>query len=447
MKTLQTWVRRLRRRTVSEEGFTLSELMIVIAITAIIVAVIATAMTASVKTTTSAQSRTDRSNDAQLVSAYWVSDAANASTVSTSSVPVGGCELTGLASPSLVAGFTWSDAAPVVKSAVYVSSGGKLVRRYCERGGANDTHHDTTVVKELASAQATCPNDATCTGLPSRVQLAVSEPDSYNYSLQGMPRTQSPHDSPLMGNIAIYVGGTLSMNAQGTVNVLGASMVYVGGATDCNNQSTINSDYFYSGGSDDPQGHCPNNGDSSYPDPLESVVAPSAPTNLNPATDTSNPCSAPTVTTFRPGRYTGNVTMTGCLAPGLYWLDAGATLRDVTSAPGGVLFYVNNGNLDIDRSATLTPWVGGSYPGGSYANTEHLTLFSRKTPAPGLANTILIQTNSGTVVNIDGVIYAKNGSLELRNSNANLQLTGAINVKNLAINGQGASAQPVSVTY
>lgn len=406
----------------NEGGFTLVELLVAVFISGALVAVLASAFFVGTKTTIEADARLKESSDAQLLTNYFRADAASAAYFSKTTPPPG-CALDSGASP--VANFGWTSyatGAPVQHSALYYrpsASSTSLFRRYCE---GTTTKHQVEVVKRLSSTTApvvTCPPLASCDGVlaPSQVVLDVTESsNSYAYKVQGTNRTDPASGSTLLGNISIHVGGDLSMNSQTEILVNNGGVVYAGNVSKCTNKADVVADVMYTAGT----GGCGSDGDiDPFPDPLSALQAPDKPTSTGSKTGTCNSKNA-----WTPGYYSGKLTVKNeCLKSGVYYLDGGADLENVTSEAGGVLIYVNNGNVNFDGSNTLAPMTTGSNAG--------VVLFMKR----DLAGTITLQPKSGQTTAIDGIIYAAGGTLELQNNNSTLSLLGAVVVKNLDMGG------------
>ncbi len=185
----------------SEDGFTLVELMVSVAILGIIIGAISAAIIVGLQTSDRTTNRLAESHDAQDVAAFFVTDMQSAVTVTykamdTVSMVPAGCSPA--SSPLLV--FSWTDPSAGAEMVSYYSatsgSETQLVRQQCVAGSAS-----TVVVAHLLGSStplvACVPTACTVPGLvspaPRTVSLALSAVGSdgttYSYTLQGSRRT------------------------------------------------------------------------------------------------------------------------------------------------------------------------------------------------------------------------------------------------------------------
>src|SRR5207245_2594220 len=135
MKLLNRIVRRLQKRLSQDQsGFTLPELLMTVVISGIIVGALASSFLVSATAVTTSKQRPNEPPAAQQASAYFLSDAANASYFSASTPPavMAGCPDFGAGNN--VALFRWTEgsgAGSVTKDVFYGTSGSpaELVRR------------------------------------------------------------------------------------------------------------------------------------------------------------------------------------------------------------------------------------------------------------------------------------------------------------------------------
>jgi prepilin-type N-terminal cleavage/methylation domain-containing protein len=420
MKLVNRIVRSIERRLSQDQsGFTLPELLMAIVISGIIVGALASGFGVSVKAMTTSQQRLAESHDAQQASAYFVSDAANASYFSPATVPTPAIPSCPTFGAGTVAVFEWTEAA-VRKDAFYGTTGtpAQLLRRYCENGVQQS---DVSLVKNVGSPAPTitCPT-AACTATSAYLELNVHEKSTnYNYTLRADPRT-TPF-GPMTG-IAVYVGGTLTLGGTGTDIDVPVGAVMVGGSSSCNAGSSLTAaDGFYG-----PSPGCtgqqsgtlpPNPFAGAVPPPDPGTNATTAPPNNNYTPPNGNDCGS-TMPTYRPGRYPNDSKVeNGCLAAGLYYFSAGALLNTLRAASGGVQIFVATGDLDLSGATMLEPMTSDS---------AHVTVW---------VNAGDVKTNDG--MTIKGYVYSPTGELWV-SSNSGALTTGGVNVAQLRFSGNSS---------
>lgn len=162
-----------------QQGFTLVELMIAIAITGLIVSAIAGALIVSFATTGVTQARLAESHDVQITSAYLANDVQSAASVNLSS----GGTCSG-ASTTLVT-FNYEHGNAEYACGTAANGETQVTRRF---GG------DTVVLAHFAGAArptVTCAPNAGCGGTVNSVTMAFSEASGYSYTLVGSRRGYS----------------------------------------------------------------------------------------------------------------------------------------------------------------------------------------------------------------------------------------------------------------
>ena len=184
-----------------EEGFTLIELIVAVAVLGVIIGAIAASLVVSLQTTDVTTDRLNESNDAQMAAVYYVQDVASATDVDVTD------EHACAAGNEVVVQFSWTeqslngagDIVDVAKVASYEyqaplgADGGRLVRLHCTDAGAPSS---VVIAQSLASKPI-----LTCDGagpgvcdlsdpddVPRMVQLTVSETNDYTYELSGSRR-------------------------------------------------------------------------------------------------------------------------------------------------------------------------------------------------------------------------------------------------------------------
>jgi len=434
---------RVRRRlSTSEGGFTLVELLIVVVISGIIASALASAFVAGAQTTTVADQRLKESKDAQLASAYFVADAANATYFSKDTRKSTLCpdaSVTGGGDQN-VALFEWSDTGGS-KSAYYVKSGTEIQRRYCE---------GSTLVSKVAAVQnlgttapeVTCPvPDVTsaCTSTPAAVQLKVTEASGYSFSLRATPRPGASTPNALRG-IAAYIGGggmTLG-GSNSNLSVPKGTIQIEGGPDTCNGSPGPNpGGGFYSSNPSTANQNCGAKLAASITDPLYKVLLPTKPPVPDPTKpNTSKLCGDSTpVATMYPGYYAANTTLKGCLASGIYWVDgtntnSKLTLDGVTAASRGVSIFVKNGSVEFKNAINLSPMsLDDTSLNTEEQNVAGVTLFLDRDDTGSVKV-------GGQTVTVAGYTYAAKGTLDLQASGANYR-TGAVDVYKLSVQGNG----------
>lgn len=200
---------RLRR---SEDGFSLPELLIVVAISSAIALALASAFIVGIKTTAEAQTRLQESHDAQLLATYFGGDVGSVAPNGISTTPPSGRCLSdplrsnGGAAKLRLPGTTvvrlhWTEDgngrdAWYVQPEIQQDDGTwarstELVRRYCEDDSAavSQVRSEVRVVKHMRQATLYCPPSGPCTGSPNRVELTIEELSGFDYTLRALPRS------------------------------------------------------------------------------------------------------------------------------------------------------------------------------------------------------------------------------------------------------------------
>jgi prepilin-type N-terminal cleavage/methylation domain-containing protein len=207
-------LQRVRRRLDADDGFTLIELVVTVAIVGIIVVALTGIVLSYLKNSISAEGRLTESHDVQFASAYWQRDVASIGVRSTTYDPSAGVHsfplLTSvtkdgsLASCTLPSGtavvtLAWSQydvtdpdhPQTVTVSYVATPSGSRyqLTRRRC----TGSTINSTVKVANNLTAAPTVSCDVACTGagsnVPSSVTLALSVNDPNGQSTSNYTST------------------------------------------------------------------------------------------------------------------------------------------------------------------------------------------------------------------------------------------------------------------
>lgn len=178
--------------TRDDHGFTLIEMLMAIAILGIIVGALGTALIVALKNLDATQTRMAESHDAQMASAYVVTDVQSATGITTTQPKCG-------TTTSPVAVLSWSDQGTAnVATYVLETAGGerRLRRTYVVGTSSNDVivaHHlqatcgDATVDDPAIAVSESCAPPASC---PSRVVLTLTDATGYRFSLTGERRVR-----------------------------------------------------------------------------------------------------------------------------------------------------------------------------------------------------------------------------------------------------------------
>jgi large repetitive protein len=382
-------------RGAGDAGFTLVELLIVIALEAIIVGALGSAFILLMNNSTTVSESLSRTSDARIAASSIVGDAGNSSGPETSLTDTTSCPdanppVAGTASP--VVRFDWnstSSTGVVVPDIVnYVTVSSTLLRRACVSGVLVS---DTAVAANVASASITCAPTADCSGTPTSITATIVETQgrtggtAFQYSATGAfqkvlavgaPLTpQNPEALVALGTgTACGSGATgLSLTASSSMRVYGATFVDNANATCKAMSMTSNATYqagntaILTGGSCSATtgSVCPatTSYSPSITDPYGSITAPT--TSGRPA---KSGCSGGNAA---PGVYASTLSVssgTCTLATGIYILQNGLSLSgsaSLTTATGGVLVYVTGGTVSTSSTASITLAAATS---GTYAN-------------------------------------------------------------------------------
>lgn len=205
----------LRRRTREDDGFTLIELVLSVAILGVISAALCGVVLQYLKTTSDTSARLNESTDQQFISTYWQNDVSSLGrqTLNSSSaltpeqsvfVNSAGPASCGTSVGTVVVAFAWNefnvnatnpanawDTTPHEVAYVTVPAGSRLLlkRVRCRNGAASQPQ---TVAHNLATSP-TIDCDTTCGAAtpPNRVSMTFTVKDAKNANSQGYTTTVS----------------------------------------------------------------------------------------------------------------------------------------------------------------------------------------------------------------------------------------------------------------
>ncbi len=195
----------------AEDGFTLPELLMAVAILAIIIAPLTMSFITGLRVVGRVDQKFNDSRSGLISAADWSNDVANANTIT-----LGGSGACGSGGTVLVT-FAWSDAATASDNSaapsnrasyVYDTTNKKLLRNYCANGGSSsqsvpavslDAAPTVACFSTGGAANATCNTDPTSGAVTRWVKLSVTSaqnspspsdpnPAKYQFTLEGTRR-------------------------------------------------------------------------------------------------------------------------------------------------------------------------------------------------------------------------------------------------------------------
>ena len=378
----------------SDKGFTLIELIIVVAIIPLIVGALAVSLISVFSLQNATASRLNDTADSQVVSSYFIGDVQSSAQVQVTSNPLTTSLCGGVSGTQLLA-MQWSGSAgdyqtTVSYDEVQQPDGTYVLERLACTNGSVTPSSTTVIAADLAnpSQESACINvgdlSTTCTTDTSTpvvsndialVRLTVKEPkSSYTYTLQATPRAWTPASGGGVGipfapitllgqctgsgttgssltlaqnsSLTVNQGSGLGLIAVGSTcanSVLvdnGASMNVAGVATANQYLNSVTTQ----SGSVSP---IPEDPGSNLTDPLTTMTAPSGPTVT--AQPSTNLCTEYLGVWYcNPGNYKDDpTTLFGNSAtvdffPGNYWFESGLNMvnnLNVTFGTGTYVFY------------------------------------------------------------------------------------------------------------
>lgn len=418
-----------------DQGFTLTELLVVLVIMPLIVGAIAVAVIASFRDQNGISGRLSDSTSAQITSAFYTRDVQSATLISTgpsvTSPHQCGFGTSSVNAMSLVVGLNWGSpsATGTVVSYWYSSVSGSLVRLFCT-GGTTTPASTVTVAIGLAagsgaSAAISPANDsavaqsgwaatAGTSSLPpvSAVTLAAFETSSsYNFTLTAGPRASQAEAGTGGTGVALLLLGSGSSvlgcsGGSSNLNIVGSAVI----------NSTSNPSGSISGGAKIVA--TPGPIYSAEPTPA-TAISTSGGSSVTPTPIAGGPVQDPYLAltppstaglptyssgTYQgPGVYTTTLTIGSntTLATGTYIFQNGFTLsgtHSLSSAAGGVLLYVSGGQINLSGGSgiNLQPLTPAPYPSAS-----DLVIWQNSTDT----STLNLSGGSGLTA-FGGLIYA-----------------------------------------
>ncbi len=390
---------RLRKRAAGrdEAGFTLVELLVVLVIMPVIIGAIADVVVTSLKSQNGVSGRLSDSASAEVTSAFYERDVQSAAFVTTfagASQPAPcGTESPVTSGMTFELALNWGGTTALGGANVAYwdnPSTGDLWRVYCPTGsstpsssakvafGLTATGIQTTVAPS-DDATAAAAGWTSTDGISGITLAAAESASSYSFDLLGVPRVSSPFSegltpggtpaSPfppyplLLLGAGSGTGTLLTCDGNGQVNVGGTAYIDSAshGAAQLSGNASLSATLIdlLTGGTIATSGNASyspqaTGGGSSVSDPYASLTAPTGSTAAPPTTSGGT-------TTYHPGVYASQLTLSGnstnVFATGTYIFENGISTSgnaSVSSAPGGVLFYVAGGQVSITGNGSLT---------------------------------------------------------------------------------------------
>ncbi len=424
-----------------DDGFTLVELLVAIAILGIVVGVLASAFIVSARTTGATTQRFNESHDAQIASAYVANDVQSANSISTVAACGGGA-------PLLTFVYAPVESVTALASYFYIGADKQLIRRFCEDGVTSIS--DVILAHHVGSAPAMNCDEGPCVTdtQPFSVRFTITEEvvppatDPYVFTLVGTRRAFHADDEPSTDNNAypplLALGDTgiqIELSGANAGLKVNGKIIVNSGDDPAVTLNRGNTSFVYDSLEIYDDGTCPNcpdppgvvNRDTRVVDPLAGLQPPGVQPNALP----------PNGNTFSPGTYATQLALTSSatLEPGIYVLQAGLCLTgspNATITGTGVFLYItgsgpcDNGTYAFgvagNGSISLSPMTSGDYAG--------ITIWSTTSAQLRIAG-------NGGVKSIDGLIYAPASSrVTLGAGNGGL-LIDAIIAQNIRVEGNG----------
>lgn len=457
---------RSTRTVAADEGFTLIELIIVVAIIPLIVGALAVSLISVFSLQNATASRLNDTADSQVVASYFIGDVQSSAQVTSQALTTSSC---GNVSGTQLLAMQWSGSAGNYQTTVsYVEvqqpDGTYVLERLACTNGSVTPSSTTIIASDLAnpSQESACINlgdlSSTCavtsgwevSNLIALVRLTVNEPkSSYTYTLQATPRAWTPASGggagipfapitllgPCSGSGTTGSSLTLAQNSSLTVNQgSGYGLIAVGSTCPnsvlIDNGATMNvagvataNQYLNSVTTQSGSvSTIPEDPGSNLTDPFSTTMtAPSGPAGT--AVPSSTLCTESLGVWYcNPGNYADDpTTLFGNSAtvdffPGNYWFQAGLNMvnnLNVTFGTGTYVFYgsstvLSNGpgtNNAIDGTGGVLFYAPNGWI--NLANNANVNL----TALPGENGVTIWDASSTTDASGCTVSLGNNGSL------------------------------------
>jgi prepilin-type N-terminal cleavage/methylation domain-containing protein len=441
-----------------EAGFTLAELLVVIALLGVISGVLAMAFVVSGRSASDTSQRLKESHDAQIASAYLATDVQSATSLTSSTCPT----TSSLSGSVNLINFSY-DGQNSIASWYYGSTGREqqVVRAFCAPGGG--VVSDAPIVHFAGAAPAvTCIDPSSCGAgsKPNKVKLSftehntVSNANDYTFAVSGTRRQYAGAGDPALPGglprlLALSSGSgcgglALSTTGNGSLTVNDGDVIVDSTCTPAVQRSGNGSFGIPSG---DLQivspGTCsgctiesPVSRLLPVPDPFGGLTLPDE-SGRTVWTD-GNPAHGPGVYRGTPLSFPNGNTV---LAPGEYIVESGFSFAGQATVDGtaGVLLFngcglnapvscTNNGMLSVTGQVSLNL---NPINIGPYAQTN-LVFWQ-----PVLNNSIVTIAGNGAANSLSGVVYAPGAaSVNLSSGNGGLNI-GYVVAPTVSVSGNG----------
>ncbi len=401
------------RSTRPDTGYTVIEVIVAVAILAILMGALTALWGFGFSTTSNTTNHLRASNDAQVVSAFFTTDVRSALSTTVPACGPSGAQLA-LGGPSN-------------SQTAYTKQGTNLVRSVCS------PTKSTIVARNLSSFSVTCDGGAcstTATQFPDVVAITINEIDGARFTISAVRRaTPLPSGLSSFSSSALLILGRTcpAVAASGNGTLVVTADAYVdGGSSSCpavqgGSQITVNGSLFIQNSS--CSGCAYQQVSQPEPDPYASLPIP----------DEAGMHRYSSTSYSGPGVYTNTVSLGSdtTFAPGVYVFEKGISISNGTIRGNGVLWFNGCGlNPTLTIPAPSTPCTAST---GSVSASGHATLTlcsgtpqsPATTPAgqrysgvvlfqsPADTATLSFAGQSATQASVSGVLYAPSATVAL----------------------------------